>query len=104
MSRRWRALSRRVLMPSSGENMAKSRQRPNAIANDLGGRQNWRRKNRARDAPQPEPEHEREDNENRIERESSGEEHRRRRLSLHHVDDDIERRREQGLPGRGDRE
>ena len=84
--------------------MPKRRQRTNAIAHDFGCRQNWRRKDRARDTPQPKPEHERDDHENRIERESFGEEHRRRRLALDYVDADIERRREQGLPSRGDRE
>src|SRR5208337_4546240 len=48
------------------------------------------------------PEYERGDHENGIEGESSREEHRRRRLALDHMDADIERRREQGLPGRGD--
>jgi hypothetical protein len=84
--------------------MTKSRQRTNAIAYDFGCGQNRRRKDRARDARQPKPEHEREDHENRIERESSSEEHRRRRLALDHVDGDIERSREQSLPGLGDRE
>jgi hypothetical protein len=83
---------------STRENVAESRERTNAITDELGRSQDWRRKDRAGDAPQPKPEHEREDHQNRIERESSGEKHRRHRLAFDHMDGAIERRREQGLP------
>ena len=80
--------------------MAEGRQRPNVITHDLGRRQNWRRKNRGRDAPQPKPEHERENDKDRIERKSLREKEWRHRLALDHMNGAIERRWEQGLPGR----
>ena len=46
-----RLLRSRAPPCSTGENMAKGRERANTIANDLGCRQNRRRKDRARDAP-----------------------------------------------------
>ncbi len=84
--------------------MAEGRERPNAITHDLGRRQNCRRKNRAGDAPQPKPEHERQNDENRIERKSLREKEWRHRLAFDHMNGAVERRREQGLPSRSDRD
>ena len=74
----------------------------NPVADELGCGQDRRRKDRAGDAPQPKPEDEGEDHENRIEGKSFREKHRRGGLALHHMDAQIERRRKQRLPGRGD--
>ena len=56
-----------MLTSSTGENMAESRERPHSIADYFGDRENWRRENRAGNAPEPIPEREGQDDKNRIE-------------------------------------
>lgn len=71
-----------VLTSSTGENMAESRERPHSIADNFGDRENWRRENRAGNAPEPIPEREGQDDKNRIKCKSFRKKNGRHRLAF----------------------